>query len=166
VLAVCISSWLLYERGDGWDSLFLVLFSLIQLIDDQSTKLFWKVSARVIYFHNIVSWPPSIGFVDNIKMHGVRKCVAVPCTHPPSLPHPKVLPAQPSVVPIRVQTLFQPFLSGEGSRGAWIRRRSSSEEEAVESFISRISNRRDTERARSERGLANKDESSAQHDQR
>ena len=48
VLAVCISSWLLYERGDGWDSLFLVLFSLIQLIDDQSTKLFWKVSARVI----------------------------------------------------------------------------------------------------------------------
>jgi len=42
ILTVCLSSWILYERGDGWDSIFLILFSLSQLIDDQSTKLFWK----------------------------------------------------------------------------------------------------------------------------
>jgi len=42
VLAVCLFSWILYERGDGWDALFLILFSLSQLINDPSTKLFWK----------------------------------------------------------------------------------------------------------------------------
>ncbi len=42
VLAICGAAWILYERGDGWDSLFLILFSLSQLIEDSSTKLFWK----------------------------------------------------------------------------------------------------------------------------